>query len=156
MSGYSGVMAERCYMSTEIEVIRDIGFPLEVEDVVCESPFRRPDHPGTSSFQALHYLCYSLFWLSVSGALSDVSEDVLFLPDDFQAFQRTYRKESRGEQGDVGIVIGAGPMVRSSGQGIGFPHASPRLVVQDKVKASKEQGPASLSPIELFSCSEVL
>ena len=137
MSGYSGVVAERCYTSTEIEVIGDIGFPSEVEDVVCESPFRRPDRLGASSFQALHYLCYSLFRLSVSGALSDVSEDVPFLPDDFQAFQRTYREESQGEQGDVGIVIRAGPMVRSSGQGIRFPHASPRLVVQD---SQSEQG----------------
>ena len=143
-------------MSTEIEVIGDIGFPSEVEDVVCESPFCRPDCPGMSGFQVLHYLCYSLFRFSVSGALSDISEDVPFFPDDFQAFQHTYREESRGEQGDVGIIIGPGPMVRSSGQGIGLPHASPRSVVQDKVKASEEQGPASLSPIELFSCSEVL
>ena len=156
MSGYSGVVAERCYTSTEIEVIRDIGFPSEVEDVVCESPFHRPDRPGTSGFQVLHYLCYSLFRFSVSGALSDISENVPFFPDDFQAFQRTYHKESRGEQGDVRIIIGPGPMVRSLGQGIGLPHASPRLVVQDKVKASEEQGPASLSPMELFSCSEVL
>ena len=156
MSGYSGVVAERCYTSTEIEVIGDIGFPSEVEDVVCESPFRRPDCPGTSGFQVIHYLCYSLFWFSISGALSDVSEDVPFFPDDFQAFQRTYRKESRGEQGDVRIIIGPSPMVCSSGQGIGLPHASPRSVVQDKAKAGEEQGPASLSPIELFSCSEVL
>ena len=156
MSTYSGVVAERCYTSTEIEVIGDIGFPSEVEDVVCESPFRRPDRPGVSSFQVLHYLCYSLFRFSVSGALSDVSKDVPFFPYDFQSFQRMYREESRGEQGDVRIVIGAGPMVCSSGQGIGLPHASPRSVVQDKVKVSEEQGPASLSPIELFSCSEVL
>ena len=156
MSTYSGVMAERCYTSTEIEVIRDIGFPLEVEDVVCEGPFRRPDRPGASSFQVLHYFCYSLFWFSISGALSDVSEDVLFFPDDFQAFQRTYHEKPRSEQGDVRVVIRPGPMVRSSGQGIGIPHASPRLVVQDKDKASKEQRPAGLSPIELFSCSEVL
>ena len=156
MSGYLGVVAERCYTPTEIEVIGDIGFPSEVEDVVCESPFRRLDRPGASSFQVLHYFCYSLFRFSVSGALSDVSEDVLFLPDDFQAFQHTHCEKSWGEQGDVGSVIGTGPMVCSSGQGIGLPHASPRLVVQDKVKASKEQGPASLSPIELFSCSEVL
>ena len=137
-------------------MIGDVGFPSEVEDVVCESPFRRPDRLGTSSLQVLHYFCYSLFRFSISGALSGVSEDVPFLPDDFQAFQRTYREESQGEQDDVGIVIGTGPMVHSSGQGIGLPHASPRSVVQDKVKASKEQGPASLSPIELFSCSEVL
>ena len=156
MSSYSGVVAERRYTPTEVEVIRDIGFPSEVEDVVCESPFHRPDRPGMSSLQVLHYFCYSLFWFSISGALLDVSEDVLFLPDDFQAFQRTYREESRSEQGDVGIVIGTGPMVCSSGQGIGLPHASPRSVVQDKVKASKEQGPVSLPPIELFSCSEVL
>ena len=143
-------------MSTEVEVIGDIGFPSKVEDVVCESPFRRPDCPGTSGFQVLYYLCYSLFRFSVSGALSDISEDVPFFSDDFQAFQRTYHKESRGEQGDVRIIIGPGPMVRSSGQSIGLPHASPGSVVQDKVKASKEQGPASLSPIELFSCSEVL
>ena len=156
MSGYSGVVAERCYTSTEIEVIGDIGFPSEVEDVVCESPFRRPDRPGVGSFQVLYYLCDSFFRFSVSGALSDVFEDVPFFPDDFQAFQRTYREESRGEQGDVRIIIGPGPVVRSSGQGIGLPHASPRSVVQDKVKASEEQGPASLSPIELFSCLEVL
>ena len=143
-------------MPTEVEVIGDIGFPSEVEDVVCESPFHRLDCPGTSSFQVLHYFCYSFFRFSISGALSDVSEDVLFLPDDFQAFQRTYCEESQGEQGDVGIVIGTGPMVRSSGQGIGLPHAFPRSVVQNKDKASKEQGPASLSSVELFSCSEVL
>ena len=154
MSGYPGVVAERCYTSTEIEVIGDIGFPSEVEDVVCESPFRRPDCPGTSGFQVLHYLCYSLFRFSVSGAL--ISEDVPFFSDDFQAFQRTYCEESWGEQGDVRIVIRPGPVVRSSGQSIGLPHASPRSVVQDKVKVSEEQGPASLSPIELFSCSEVL
>ena len=156
MSGYSGVMAEGGYTSTEIEVIGDIGFPLEVEDVVYESPFRIPDCPGTSGFQVLHYFCYGLFRFSVSGAFSDISEDVLFFPDNFQSFQRTYRKESWSEQGDVRIVIGSSPMVRSSGQGIGFPHAFPRSVVQDKVKAGKEQGPASLSPVELLSCSEVL
>ena len=54
------------------------------------------------------------------------------------AFHRTHREESRGEQGDVRIVPRPGPMVRSSGQGIGLPHASPRSVVQDEVKASKE------------------
>ena len=140
----------------EIEVIGDIGFPSEVKDVVCESPFRRPDRLGVSSFQVLYYLCDSFFRFSVSSALSDVSEDVSFFPDDFQAFHRTHRKESQGEQGDVRIVIRPGPMVRSSGQGIGLPHASPRSVVQNEVKASKEQGPVSLSPIELFSCSEVL
>ena len=149
-------MAEGGYTPTEVEVIGDVGFPSEVEDVVCESPFRRPDRPGTSSFQVLHYFCYSFFRFSISGALLDVSEDVPFLPDDFQAFQRTYREESWGEQGDVGIVIRTGPMVRSSGQGIGLSHAFPGSVVQDKVKASKEQGPASLSPVELFSRSEVL
>ena len=156
MSTYLGVVAERCYTSMEIEAIRDIGFPSEVEDMVCVGPFRRPDRPGASSFQVLHYFCYSLFQFSVSGALSDVSEDVPFFPDDFQAFQRTYCEESRSEQGDVRVVIGPGPMVRSSGQGIGLPHTSPRSVVQDKVKVSQEQGPASLSPIELFSCLEVL
>ena len=122
----------------EIEVIGDIGFPLEVEDVVYESPFHRSDCPGTSGFQVLHYFCYGLFWLSVSGAFSDIPEDVLFFPDNFQSFQRTHRKESQGEQGDVRIVIGSGPMVCSSGQGIGFPHAFPRSVVQDKVKAGEE------------------
>ena len=45
MSDYSGVVAERRYSSTEIEVIGDIGFPSEVKDVVCESPFRGPDCP---------------------------------------------------------------------------------------------------------------
>ena len=143
-------------MSTEIEVIGYIGFPLEVKDVVCESPFRGPDCPGVSNFQVLHYLCDSFFWFSVSSALSDVSEDVSFFPNDFQAFHRTHHEESRCEQGDVRIVIRPSPMVHSSGQGIWLPHASPRSVVQDKVKASKEQGPASLSPIELFSCLEVL
>ena len=143
-------------ISMEIEVIGDIGFPSEVKDVVCESPFRGPDCPGASSFQVLFYLCNSFFQFSVSGALSDVSEDVSFFPDDFQAFHCTHREESRGEQGDVRVVPRPGPMVRSLGQGIGLPHASPRSVVQDEVKASKEQGPASLSPIELFSCSEVL
>ena len=140
----------------EIEVIGDIGFPSEVEDVVYESPFRRPDRPGTSGFQVLHYFCYGLFRFSVSGAFLDILEDVPFFPDNFQPFQCSYREESRGEQGDVRIVIGPSPMVRSSGQGVGLPHAFPRSVVQDKVKASKEQGPASLSPIELLSCSEVL
>ena len=156
MSGYLGVVAERGYTSTEIEVIGDIGFPSEVEDVVYESPFRRPDCPGMSGFQVLHYFCYGLFRFSVSGAFLDIMEDVPFFPNNFQPFQRTYRKESRGEQGDVRIVIGPGPMVHSSGQGIGLPHAFPRSVVQNKVKASEEQGPASLSPIELLSCSEVL
>ena len=156
MSDYSGVVAERCYASTEIEVIRDIGFPSEVEDVVYESPFCRLDCLGTSGFQVLHYLCYGLLRFSISGAFSDISEDVSFFPNDFQPFQHTYHEESWGEQGDVRIVIGPGPMVRSSGQGIRLPHAFPGSVVQDKVKASEEQGPASLSPIELFSCSEVL
>ena len=156
MSGYLGVVAERRYTSTEIEVIGDIGFPSEVKDVVCESPFRGPDHPGVSSFQVLHYLCDSFFRFSVSSALSDVSEDVSFFPDDFSAFHRTHREESRGEQGDVRIVIRPSPMVCSSGQAIWLHHASPRSVVQDKVKASKEQGPVSLPPIELFSCLEVL
>ena len=113
MSGYSGVVAERHYSSTEIEVIGDIGFPSEVKDVVGESPFRGPDRPGVSSFQILHYLCDSFFRFSVSSALSDVSEDVSFFPDDFQAFHRTHREESWGEQGDVRIVIRPGPMVRS-------------------------------------------
>ena len=122
----------------EIEVIGDIGFPSEVEDVVYESPFRRLDCPGTSGFQVLHYFFYGLFWLSVSGAFSNILEDVPFFPDNFQSFQHTHRKESRGEQGDVRIVVGSGPMVRSSGQGIGFPHAFPRSVVQDKVKAGEE------------------
>ena len=125
-------------MSTEIEVIRDIGFPLEVEDVVYESPFHRPDCPGTSGFQVLHYFCYGLFRFSVSGAFLDIPEDVPFFPNNFQSFQRMHRKESRGEQGDVRIVIGSGSMVCSSGQGIGFPHAFPRSVVQDKVKAGEE------------------
>ena len=98
----------------EVKVIRDIGFPLEVEDVVYESPFRRSDSPGTSGFQVLHYFCYGLFQLSVSGAFSDISEDVSFFPDNFQSFQRTHRKESWGEQGDVRIVVGSGPMVCSS------------------------------------------
>ena len=138
MSGYSGVVAERGYTSTEIEVIGDIGFPSEVEDVVYESPFRRLDCPGTSGFQVLHYFCYGLLWFSVSGAFSDISEDVPFFPDNFQSFQRTYHKESRGEQGDVRVVIGSGPVVCSLGQGIGFPHAFPRSVVQDKVKAGEE------------------
>ena len=140
----------------EIEVIGDIGFPLEVENVVYESPFRRLDCPGMSGFQVLHYFCYGLLRFSISGAFSDISEDVPFFPDNFQSFQRMYCKESRGEQGDVRIVIRAGSMVRSSGQGIGFPHAFPRLVVQDKVKVGEEQGPASLSPIKLLSCLEVL
>ena len=109
-----------------------------------------------SGFQVLHYFCYGLFWFSVSGPFSDISEDVPFFPDNFQSFQRMYHEESRGEQGNVRIVIGSGPMVRSSGQGIGFPHAFPGSVAQDKVKAGEEQGPASLSPIELLSCSEVL
>ena len=138
MSGYSGVVAERGYTSTEIEVIGDIGFPSEVEDVVYESPFRRSDCPGTSGFQVLHYFCYGFFWLSVSGAFSDIPKDVPFFPNDFQSFQRMHRKESWGEQGDVRIVIGSSPMVRSSGQGIGFPHAFPRSVVQDKVKVGEE------------------
>ena len=114
MSGYSGVVAERGYTSTEIEVIGDIGFPSEVKDVVSECPFRGLDRPGVSSFQVLHYLCDSFFWFSVSSAFSDVSEDVSFFPNDFQAFHRTHREESRGEQGDVRIVIRPGPMVRSS------------------------------------------
>ena len=122
----------------EIEVIGDIGFPSEVEDVVYESPFCRPDCPGMSGFQVLHYFCYGLFWFSVSGAFLDIPEDVPFFPDNFQSFQRTHRKESRGEQGDVRIVIGSSSMVCSSGQGIGFPHAFPRSVVQDKVKAGEE------------------
>ena len=120
------------------------------------SPFCGPDRLGVSGFQVLHYLCDSFFRFSVSSALLDVSEDVSFFPDDFQAFYRTHREESWGEQGDVRIVIRPSPMVRSSGQGIGLPHTFPRSVVQDEVKASKEQGPASLSPIELFSCLEVL
>ena len=138
MSGYSGVVAERGYTSTEIEVIGDIDSPLEVENVVYESPFHRPDCPGMSGFQVLHYFCYGLLRFSVSCAFSDISEDVPFFPDNFQSFQRTYRKESRGEQGDVRIVIGSGSMVCSSGQGIRFPHAFPRLVVQDKVKVGEE------------------
>ena len=156
MSSYPGVVAERGYMPTEIEVIGDIGFPSEVENMVYESPFCRPDCPGMSGFQVLHYFCYGFLWFSVSGAFLDISEDDLFFSDNFQSFQCTYRKESRGEQGDVRIVIGAGSMVCSSGQGIRFPHAFPRSVVQDKVKAGKEQGPVSLSPIKLLSCSEVL
>ena len=156
MSSYSGVVAERGYTSTEIEVIGDIGFLLEVENVVYESPFCRPDCPGTSGFQILYYFCYGLLWFSVSGAFLDILEDVPFFPDNFQSFQCTYRKESQGEQGDVRIVIGSGSMVRSSGQGIGFPHAFPGSVMQYKVKAGEEQGPAGLSPIELLSCPEVL
>ena len=97
MSGYSGVVAERRYSSTVIEVIGDIGFPSEVKDVVCESPFCGPNRPGVSGFQVLHYLCDSFFRFSVSSALSDVSEDVSFFPDDFQAFYRMHREESRGE-----------------------------------------------------------
>ena len=140
----------------EIEVIEDIGFPLEVENVVYESPFRRLDCSGMSGFQVLHYFCYGFLQFSVSGAFLDISEDVPFFSDNFQSFQCMYRKESWGEQGDVRIVIGAGSMVCSSGQGIRFPHAFPRLVVQDKVKVGEEQGSASLSPIKLLSCSEVL
>ena len=115
MSGYSGVVAERRYSSTEIEVIGDIGFSSEVKDMVCESPFRGPDRPGVSSFQVLYYLCDSFFRFSISSALSDVSEDVSFLPNDFQAFHRTHCEESQGEQGDVRIVVRPGPMVRPSG-----------------------------------------
>ena len=111
MSGYPGVVAERGYTPTEIKVIGDIGFPLEVENVVYESPFHRPDCPGTSGFQVLHYFCYGFLWFSVSGAFPDILEDVLFFSDNFQSFQCTYCKESQGEQGDVGIVIGAGDMV---------------------------------------------
>ena len=140
----------------EIEVIGDIGFPSEVENVVYESPFCRPDCPGTSGFQVLHYFCYGFLWFSISGAFPDISKDVPFFSNNFQSFQCTYRKESRGEQGDVRIVIRAGSMVCSSGQDIRFPHAFPRSVVQDKVKVGEEQGPASLSPIKLLSCSEVL
>ena len=119
-------MAERCYTSTEIEVIRDIGFPSEVEDVVCESPFRRPDCLGMSGFQVLHYLCYSFFWFSVSDALSHISEDVLFFPNDFQAFQRTYHKESRGEQG-VMLELSLDPVPWSALQdkASGFPMLLP-------------------------------
>ena len=73
-------------MSVEIEVIRDIGFPSEVEDMVCKSPFCRSDCPGVSGFQVFHHLCYGLFQFSISGAFSDVSEDVLFFPSDFQSF----------------------------------------------------------------------
>ena len=140
----------------EIKVIGDIGFPLEVENVVYESPFCRPDCPKTSGFQVLHYFCHGFLRFCVSGAFLDISEDVPFFSNNFQSFQCTYCKESQGEQGDVRIVIGASSMVCSSGQGIQFPHAFPRLVVQDKVKAGEEQGPASLSPIKLLSCSEVL
>ena len=115
MSGYSGVVAEGRYSSTEIKVIGDIGFSSEVKDVVCESPFRGPDRPGVGSFQVLYYLCDSFFQFSVSSALSDVFKDVSFFPNDFQAFHRTYREESRGEQGDVRIIIRPGSMVRPSG-----------------------------------------
>ena len=115
MSGYLGVVAERRYSSTEIEVIGDIGFSSEVKDVVCESPFRGPDRPGVGSFQVFYYLCDSFFRFSISSALSDVSKDVSFFPDDFQAFHRTYREESRGEQGDVRIIVRPGPMVRPLG-----------------------------------------
>ena len=123
----------------EVEVIGDIGFPSEIEDMVYESPFHRPDCLGTSGFQVLHYLCYGFFRFSVSGAFLDISEDVLFFPYNFQPFQRTYCKESQGEQGDVRVVIGSGPVVRSSGQGIGFPHAFPGRWCRTKSKRARNK-----------------
>ena len=79
----------------EIKVIRDIGFPSEVENVVYESPFYRPDCLGTSGFQVLHYFCYGFLRFCVSGAFPDISEDVLFFSNNFQSFQCTYCKESQ-------------------------------------------------------------
>ena len=79
-------MTERSYTSAEIEVIRDIGFPSEVENMIYESPFCRLDCPGVSGFQVFHHLRYGLFRFSISGAFLDVSEDVLFFPGDFQSF----------------------------------------------------------------------
>ena len=76
-------MAKGYNSSSEVQIVRDVGFSSEVENFVGDRPFSGADRAGLGGLQLFHHLCNGLFWLSISGALLDVPEDVLFFSDYF-------------------------------------------------------------------------
>ena len=76
-------MAKGYNLSLEVQTVRDVGFSLEVENSVGNCPFSHVDRTGSGRFQLFHHLRNGLFWLSISGALPDVPEDVPFFSDYF-------------------------------------------------------------------------
>ena len=73
---------------------------------------------GTGGLQLLDDFGDGFFLLSISNTSTDILEDVSFLSDHLQSFQGPNGKEVRGEECDIGIVIGTSPMVSPPEEGI--------------------------------------
>ena len=86
MPGLPSVMAEGYNASAEVGRVRDIDFSLEIEDSVDKGPFCRVDGTGASGLQTFHYLGNSFLMFPLSGALSDILQELSFLSKGFQSF----------------------------------------------------------------------
>ncbi len=67
-----------------------------------------------------------------------------------------YLKEFRSEEHNVGIVVGAGAMVRSAGECIWLTHRLPGFVVECEVEAGKVERPLGLPLVQLLGHHQVL
>jgi hypothetical protein len=77
------------------------------------------------------------FFLWVSAACANVSEDVNFRTGDFNTFKSTDRKEFGGEEGDIRVVALTGTMICTPGKCIRFTHGLARLVMKLEVEPSE-------------------
>jgi len=93
---------------------------------------------------------------SSCAAWAIVSQDVLFRSGELQTLQGTYSKESRSEEHDIRIVIGAGAMVGSAGECIWLTHRPSGFVVECEVEAGGVERPLGLPPVQLLGRHEVL
>jgi len=62
----------------------------------------------------------------------------------------------RSEEHNVGIVVGAGAMVRSAGECVWLTHQLPGFVVECKVEAGEVERPSGLPLVQLLGRHEVL
>ena len=76
-------MAKGYNLSSEVQIVGDVGFSSEVENSVGDCPFSRADGVGSGGLQLFHHLHKGFFWFSISGALPDIPEDVSFFSDYF-------------------------------------------------------------------------
>ena len=77
------------------------------------------------------------FFLRVSAACANVSEDVNFCTGDFNTFKGIDRKELGSEEGDIRVVTLTGTMICVPGKCIWFTHGLARLVMKLEVEPSK-------------------
>ena len=110
MTSDPSVMAKGNYPPVEVWSRWDVDAAMEVQKSLLDGPLLWMNRTGRGLPELLDGFS-NWFFLRVSAACTNVSEDVNFCTGNFNTFKGTDRKELGSEEGDIRVVTLTGTMI---------------------------------------------